>query len=31
LRKKLSAAAPDADFIKTVRNRGYQFSAPVSG
>ncbi len=30
LRKKLSAADEDADFIKTVRNRGYQFCAPIS-
>lgn len=29
LRKKLSAADTEADFIKTVRNRGYQFCAPI--
>lgn len=31
LRKKLFAADGDADFIKTVRNRGYQFCAPING
>lgn len=29
LRKKLSALQPDADFIRTVRNRGYQFCADL--
>lgn len=29
LRKKLFAADAEADFIKTVRNRGYQFCAPI--
>lgn len=29
LRKKLFAADQEADFIKTVRNQGYQFCAPV--
>ncbi len=29
LRKKMSTVQPDADFIRSVRNRGYQFCADI--
>ncbi|WP_406649860.1 response regulator transcription factor [Aliisedimentitalea scapharcae] len=29
LRKKMSVAQPNADFIRTIRNRGYQFCAEI--